>query len=202
VKAAEAPDPARGEERLGPRWPAWTGMALCVVGFGIAAYLTYEHYTGSRSLSCPATGGIVNCLAVTTSKYSQIHLPIGHLHVPVAPLGLVFFAVMFVFQTPRAWASQILAVRVGRVVWSLVGVGTAVWLIYAELFRIHNICLWCTSVHVISLLLFILTVFGTAVTSPDYGGWDEQEDRVEEDQGEDHGEVAEAPPVQEDVGTV
>ena len=50
--------------------------------------------------------------------------------------------------------------------WALVGVATALDLIYDELFRLDEICLWCTSVHVISLLLFVLTAFGTAATAP------------------------------------
>ncbi|HLI23875.1 MAG TPA: vitamin K epoxide reductase family protein, partial [Acidimicrobiales bacterium] len=85
---------------------------------------------------------------------------------PVAVLGLVFFAVMLVLQLPRTWARAEPAVRWGRVLWSLVGVGTAAWLIFAELFRLDAVCLWCTSVHVISLLVFIVTAFGTAATSP------------------------------------
>jgi uncharacterized membrane protein len=49
-------------------------------------------------------------------------------------------------------------------------VATALWLIYAELFRIDAICLWCTAVHVLTLLLFISTVFGTVATAtgPDF----------------------------------
>jgi uncharacterized membrane protein len=38
-------------------------------------------------------------------------------------------------------------------------------LVYAELFRIDNICLWCTSVHILSLILFGITVFGTVATA-------------------------------------
>ena len=139
-------------------WPALVGVALSLLGFAVAGYLTYEHYTSSTSLTCPATGGIVNCLKVTTSQYSKIA------GVPVAVLGLVFFAVMLVLQTPWAWRSRSRPLRTGRVAWSLVGVGTAVWLIYAELFRLDAICLWCTSVHAISILIFITTTFGTAST--------------------------------------
>ena len=36
------------------------------------------------------------------------------------------------------------------------------YLIYAELFSIGAICLWCTSVHVITFALFVLIVFGAA----------------------------------------
>ena len=131
------------------------------VGFAIAAYLTYEHYTSSTSLSCPAGGGAVNCLKVTTSIYSRIH------GIPVAVLGLVFFAVMVGLQTPWAWRSRSRELRAARVLWALVGVATALWLIYAELFKIDAICLWCTTVHVLTLLLFISTVFGTVATAPE-----------------------------------
>ena len=82
-------------------------------------------------------------------------------------LGLIFFSVMLVLQSPWAWRSHWPPLRAGRVVWSLVGVGTAVWLIYAELFKLDAICLWCTAVHVISILLFAATAFATAVTVED-----------------------------------
>jgi uncharacterized membrane protein len=35
------------------------------------------------------------------------------------------------------------------------------YLFYAELFGIDAICLWCTSVHVLTLILFGSTVFAT-----------------------------------------
>lgn len=156
-----------------PRWPAAVGLALCSLGFAVAAYLTYEHYTSSTSLTCPAGGGAVNCLKVTTSIYSKIH------GVPVAVLGLVFFAVMAVLQTPQAWRSDRWALRVARVLWSLVGVATALVLIYDELFRIDAICLWCTSVHGLTLLLFISTVFGTVATATG-PGFDEDSEEADD----------------------
>lgn len=142
-----------------PRWPPVIGLILCGLGLGVAGYLTFEHYTSSTSLSCPAGGGAVNCLKVTTSVYSKIH------GVPVAVLGLVFFAVMAVLQTPQAWRSDRRDIRTVRVLWSLVGVATALWLIYAELFKVDAICLWCTSVHILTLILFVTTVFGTVATA-------------------------------------
>ena len=142
-----------------PAWPTVVGIVLSLAGFAISGYLTYEHYTSSTSLTCPATGGIVNCFKVTTSQYSKIW------GVPVAVLGLVFFAVMLALQSPRAGESYRRSVRAGRLVWSVVGVGTAVWLIYAELFRVDAICLWCTAVHAVTILLFAATVFATAVTA-------------------------------------
>jgi uncharacterized membrane protein len=43
-----------------------------------------------------------------------------------------------------------------------VGIVFVLYLIYAELFSIGAICLWCTSVHVITFALFVLIVFGAA----------------------------------------
>ncbi len=131
-------------------------MAISVVGLAIAAYLTYDHFSGSAPLSCPDTG-IVNCLKVTTSSYSVIF------GVPVAVLGLVFFAVMAVFQLPRMWASPDRRIGGARLAWAVIGTGTALWLVYAELFRINNICLYCTAVHVLTLMVFATTAIGTAL---------------------------------------
>lgn len=145
-----------------PRWPGWVGSAASLAGFGVAAYLTYEHYTGSTTLAC-SDKGIVNCLEVTTSSYSKIA------GVPVALSGLIFFAIMFVLQLPALWRRTEPAIRIARVAWSVVGLGTVLYLLYAELFKIDAICLWCTAVHVLTFVVFVVTVFGTLMTSSPEG---------------------------------
>lgn len=151
-----------GEETDGyraSRWPWVAGVVLSVGGLGVAAYLTYEHYTGSTSLACPDHGA-VNCLKVTTSPWSV------EFGLPVSVLGLVFFAVMLVLQSPWTWRTAFFPLRAARIVWSLVGVGNAIALIYDELVRIDAICEWCTSVHVLTFVLLVSTLFGTISTSP------------------------------------
>jgi len=145
-----------------PRWPWITGLVLSVIGLGVAAYLTYEHYTGSTSLACPAatSGGHINCLKVTTSPWSV------EFGIPVAVLGLVYFVIMVALQSPWAWRSPRLPVRAARLVWCVVGLGNALVLVYDELYRIDAICEWCTSVHIITFILFVTTVFGTISTAP------------------------------------
>jgi uncharacterized membrane protein len=157
-----APEQDVYEDVPPPRWPWVVGLVLTLLGFGVSAYLTYEHYTGSTSLSCPAASshGVVNCLKVTTSPWSMEH------GIPVAVLGLVFFAIMGVLQSPWAWRSPLLAVRAGRILWCLVGLGAAIKLIYDEIYKIDAICEWCTSVHAFTFLIFVATVFGTASTAP------------------------------------
>jgi uncharacterized membrane protein len=148
--AVAAPDRPR-------RWPARLGVPVCVAGLGVATYLTYEHYTSSTTLAC-SDHGIVNCLKVTTSGYSKIA------GVPVAVLGLVFFAVMLVLQLPQLWARDEPIIRAARLGWAVVGMGSVLWLLYAELFGIDAICLWCTSVHVLTFIVFLTTLFATLST--------------------------------------
>jgi uncharacterized membrane protein len=146
-------------ERLHPRWPGLVGTIASVAGLGVAGYLTYEHYTGSSSLIC-SDKGIVNCLAVTTSSYSNVA------GVPVAVLGLIFFAVMLVLQLPAMWSREEPAIRKVRVAWAVIGLGTVIYLLFAELFEIDAICLWCTAVHVLTFIVFVSTVFATLSSAP------------------------------------
>ncbi len=87
------------------------------------------------------------------------------LGIPVVWLGVAFFIAMTAANVPAAWRSPNRLLRMGRLLLSIAGIGTALYLVYAELFDINAICLYCTGVHVLSVALFILTVFGTAVTS-------------------------------------
>ncbi len=142
-----------------PRWPGLVGTATSVLGLGVAGYLTFEHYTSSSSLAC-SDNGVVNCLKVTTSSYSDVA------GVPVAVLGLVFFLVMLVLQLPFMWQRPERWLRPIRVGWSIVGAGMVLYLLSAELFSIDAICLWCTAVHVLTLLLFGTTVYATVSYPP------------------------------------
>jgi uncharacterized membrane protein len=140
-----------------PLWVQITSFALAVAGFGVSLYMTIEHFTGNATLAC-STSSVVNCEAVTTSPESTVFGVF-----PVAVLGLAFYAFMVAVTTPWAWRSQrreIALVRLGSVV---VGVGFILYLLYAELFEVGFICLWCTSVHVITFLLFVVIALAAAV---------------------------------------
>ena len=142
-----------------PRWPAVVGTVASALGFGVAGYLTFEHFTSSSTLACSGNGAI-NCLKVTTSWYAAV------LGVPVAVLGLVFFTVMLVLQLPPMWRRPERAIRTGRLAWAVVGLCTVLYLLYAELFAIDAICLWCTAVHVLTLVVFGTTLYATMTYPP------------------------------------
>jgi uncharacterized membrane protein len=103
---------------------------------------------------------VINCQKVTTSAESSVF------GIPVALLGLLFFAVMVPACTGPAWRQGHPAIVWGRALFALAGVGFVCYLVYAELFVLDAICLWCTAVHVITLMLFAVVAWGTAVIEP------------------------------------
>jgi uncharacterized membrane protein len=143
-----------------PRSLVWASFVLAVVGLADAAYLAYEHGSGSHSLACPDTGRI-NCAKVTTSSFSELH------GLPVAYVGLVFFVLLVLVMSPWAWRHPAPALRWGRLAMVAGGLGFAVYLVWAELYRLDAICLYCTGVHVAIFLLFVVTLFAEALRLPE-----------------------------------
>lgn len=127
-----------------------TALVLALVSLAVSVYLTVEHYAAPNSLACPDTGAI-NCTKVTTSEWSQLG------PVPLALLGAIYFAVMAGLCLPVAW--RITALDRVRVVGCAGGVLTALYLVWAELFQVEAICLWCTVVHVASLGLLVAVLW-------------------------------------------
>jgi len=124
-------------------------LALAVLA--VSVYLTVVHFTSPRTLAC-ARDGVVSCLQVTTSAQSEIA------HVPVAVLGVLWALAMTAVCSPWAWRSGRHRIDVARVTLAVTGVAFVLWLIFAELFLVRAICLWCTVVHVLVFALFILIV--------------------------------------------
>jgi uncharacterized membrane protein len=135
---------------LPPAWfqvPAWL---LTLAGLGISVYLTITHYD-EGALVCSATSTI-DCHAVTTSEYSSL------LGIPMPLLGLAFFIGFGALLTPWALRSAWAPLRWGRVAGVSVGVLMVVYLVTVELAVLHKICLWCTGVHAVTVVLFLLVL--------------------------------------------
>jgi uncharacterized membrane protein len=187
VTPAEAVLPA-------PRWRSITALVLSLAGLGVSIYLTIAHFEGSQILVC-AENSVVNCEKVTTSAQSEF------LGIPVAILGLVFYVVMVLFNLPAAWRSQDRRVHIARLALAAIGMAFALWLIAAELVIIGAICLYCTSVHVITFLDLVVIV-ATVPTMLGWGGsrtaeadgWDDDDwnDEVSDDEVSDDAEGPDA----------
>lgn len=139
-----------------PRWAGPASLVLALLGVGVSAYLTYEHYSSAATLACPETGAI-NCVKVTTSSYATL------LGVPVALLGLLFFVVMTGLCLPHAWRSRNPWVHRARLLGAVGGAVFVLYLVWVELFRVEAICLWCTAVHVLAVALFAVVALATAL---------------------------------------
>jgi uncharacterized membrane protein len=150
-------DPAAVEYEYPAAWLRWTTFALALIGLGVSIYLTYAHYTESALAGCTETTGVVNCGKVTTSPQSVVF------GIPVAVLGLAFYVFAVAIMNPWAWKIHRREVGLLRLASLIVGIGFVLYLVYAELFDIGSICLYCTSVHVITFLLFVLTGLAVAV---------------------------------------
>jgi len=149
-------DRTRSEVRV-PRWVPPASLVVCAIGLLDAAYLTFEHYTQSATLACSETATI-NCLKVTTSTYADVF------GIPFAVLGLVFFVGMGALCLPAAWRRPGGLLRLVRVAGAVVGVLVALYLVWVELFRLNAICLYCTGVHILTFVLFVVVAVGSAAT--------------------------------------
>jgi uncharacterized membrane protein len=160
-----APEPERPAGP--PPWLQVTSLVLAIIGLGVSVYETWAHFNGSHLAGCPTGHGTFNCSAVITSPQSMVFGVI-----PVAILGLLFYVFVVAIMTPWAWQMQRLKIarlRLGsrEVAWlrlgsMIVGMGFVVYLLYAELYQIGEICEYCTGVHVITFLLFAITVVSAA----------------------------------------
>lgn len=142
-----------------PTWKVVASLVLCLAGLGIATYLTIVHFQ-PNALVC-SDNGVINCAVVTTSAQSYF------LHIPVAILGLGYYVVMTAFNLPVAWHAADRRIHIARLGLACVGMAFALYLIAAELLIIGKICIWCTSVHFVTFLLFVLVI----TTVPNMLGW-------------------------------
>ena len=124
---------------------------LSLAGLGISTYLTIVHFVGTQILAC-AGGGAISCEVVTTSAQSRF------LGLPVSVLGLSYFVAAVALYSPWAWWASAKVIHLIRIAASVIGMCMVLWLLTAELVIINKICLWCTGVHIITFILFVITL--------------------------------------------
>ncbi|MGH9069897.1 MAG: vitamin K epoxide reductase family protein [Acidimicrobiales bacterium] len=153
VPPVQAQEPAPGLAR----WLPLTATGIAVLGIADGVYLTVAHFTTAAILACSGTG-FVNCAKVTTSAQSEI---VG---IPVAVLGLAYFVAMTVLNLPQCWRAEgdlgAWLARL-RLAGAVAGIGFVVYLVYTELLVIGSICIFCTIIHVLAFVLFVLVVVGS-----------------------------------------
>lgn len=135
---------------------ATTATVLSVLGLADSIWLTISHYTTTAILACPETA-FINCQKVTTSVYSQI------LGIPISLFGILFFLLMIFLQLPKAWANSNIKLFIFRLVASSLSLIAAFALVYIEFYKIGSICIYCTGVHILTFLVFCLTIIASSL---------------------------------------
>jgi uncharacterized membrane protein len=138
-------------------WLPLATLVLSVFGLVDSSYQCYADLTGTGLAGCSTKADA--CVVVQHSAEAYIF------GIPVAVFGVVFYVFMVAICSPRAWRSQPPAVHRARLAAAIVGMGFVLYLIYAELIEVGEICPYCTSVHVITFLLFSLIVFQATAPS-------------------------------------
>lgn len=147
-------------------WVAVLPIVFALIGIGIAAYLTVVHYA-KVPLACP-TGtssflGLpinVNCVLVTSSPYSVV----GSSTVPITVPGIGWFVVsggLAAFGLTRYLQHRPLPdwLPNAQILWSLAGLASILYLIYVEAAVLQTLCEWCTGVHILIILTFLVTAY-------------------------------------------
>jgi uncharacterized membrane protein len=130
---------------------------MAVAVNAIAVYLTLEHFQ-KAPLICSTTGA-VDCAPVLTSPYSVV----PGTQLPITVPGMLWFLVSGALAVVGLRAARLdqpepARLRVWQLAWSGAGLVFVLYLVYAEIVLVHKICAWCTGVHVLTLLTFLIAL--------------------------------------------
>lgn len=118
-------------------------VLLSIIGLIVSIYLSIYHFLGVP-LFC-STSGLINCNNVINSPYGFIF------GIPVSDFGVAFFlielGVLFLIKDPFA-----------KIFVNTVGLSFVIYFLYAE-YMVGNICEYCTSVHIIVVILLVLSIY-------------------------------------------
>jgi uncharacterized membrane protein len=112
---------------------------VALVGAGIAAYLTTVHYEHVAPI-CTSGG----CEKVQRSSYAELA------GIPVAVLGLIGYALLLTTVALRGTSAALAGAFL-----ALTGTVFSGYLLWAQLERIHAICIWCVGNDVAMALLAV-----------------------------------------------
>jgi uncharacterized membrane protein len=103
--------------------------------------------------------GFVNCQAVTSSIYSVV----PGTSIPVTVPGMIWFIVsgalaIAAIRCAGSGLAEPAWLRPGQAIWSGVGMLSVLYFIWAEVVPLHELCEWCTGVHILVFLSLLIAV--------------------------------------------
>ena len=138
------------------RGQPWRPVALgviCLAGIAISIYLLIVHYEQGRPhLQHERRRELLqgaHQLVVCHPRHPRAHLRASSTSSPWALICL-----------PLAWRFDAAWLAWGRVAAAVVGMGMVIYLVAQEALVLHTICLWCTGVHVLTFVMFLIIISG------------------------------------------
>ena len=132
-----------------PKLAPYYMLSVSLIGIADAFYLAHASYTGS-SLSCAIFEG---CNTVAKSPYSHVF------GTPLSYFGLIFYLYMFAVAALLAYDPNSRGLRVGALLYTVVGVCYSAYFLYLQLGVIHAVCIYCLISTVTTVALLGLAIW-------------------------------------------
>ncbi len=123
--------------------PAYSMLALALIGIAAALYVAHGNYTG-QPLWCPILDG---CNAVVNSPYSRVF------GVPMSYFGFIYFLYMFALAVRLVFEPFARSLRLRAILYAAMGAISSMYFIYLQLRFIRELCSYCLISAVVSALL-------------------------------------------------
>jgi uncharacterized membrane protein len=144
-----AENAARPSRRGKISLPAYSMLALALIGIAAALYVAHGNYTG-QSLWCPILDG---CNAVVNSPYSRVF------GVPMSYFGFIYFLYMFALAVRLVFEPFAWSLRLRAVLYAAMGAISSMYFIYLQLRFIRELCSYCLISAVVSVLLVVAALW-------------------------------------------
>src|ERR1700758_3978216 len=129
--------------------PAYSMLALALIGIAAALYFAHGNYTG-QSLWCPILDG---CNAVVNSPYSRV------LGVPMSYFGFIYYLYMFALAARLAFDPFSNSLRFHAILYAGVGAASSMYFMYLQLGFIREVCSYCLISAVTSFLVLFAAIW-------------------------------------------
>jgi uncharacterized membrane protein len=124
-------------------------LVLAFIGIAVASYDAYAIYNG-QLLWCPPP--VDGCNEVAASPYARIfNLPVGY-------YGVVYYLYMFGLAALLAFDPLSRGLRVGAVLYAVLGVLFSIYFMILQLGFIHAFCIYCLVSAVTTVLLAVAAI--------------------------------------------
>ena len=127
-----------------------TFLALAVGGVVNSSYLVYKHYQ-KKPLICPLNH---DCNIVTESKWSKIFFIRNEI------LGLLFYIFLFFSMLALIFNPNLLSIlRIIILLATSFGLLFSIFLVLLQKYVIHDYCFYCLISSIITLLIFLNSIY-------------------------------------------